>query len=96
MSGIAAWLLAMVAPLVVRAVIALAFTAVTFTGVTELVGQLVSLAQSNWSSMPTTVLQLATLSGIPEVLGMIFGAMAARVAMGAAVRATRFVLKGAA
>lgn len=90
---IAAWLLALVGPLVVRALIALAFTAVTFTGVTIIVDQLVTLAQNSWASLPAAVLQLSALSGIPEVLGMIFGAYAARVAMWAAVGATRYVVK---
>ncbi len=91
--NIAAWLLSMVAPLVVRGLIALSFTAVTFTGVTELTASLVSSAQSSWSAMPVAVLQLVALSGIPEVLGMLFGALTARVAMWAAVGASRYVFK---
>lgn len=91
--NVAAWLLTLVGPLVVRIVAALGFTAVTYTGVTALINQLVTTAQNNWSAMPTAVLQLCTLSGIPQVLGMIFGAYMARVAMWAAVGAARYVLK---
>ncbi|WP_426342800.1 DUF2523 domain-containing protein [Pseudoduganella sp. S-14] len=91
--NIAAWLLTLVGPLVVRIVAALGFTAVAYTGVTVLVNQLVSTAQQNWSSMPLAVLQLCTLSAIPQVLGMIFGAYMARVAMWAATGAARYVLK---
>lgn len=91
--NVAAWLLTLVGPLVFRIVAALGFTAVTYTGVTALINQLVSTAQSNWSSIPTAVLQLCTLSGIPQVLGMIFGAYMARVAMWAAVGAARYALK---
>lgn len=90
----AAFLVSMVGPLVARAVIALGFTAVTFTGVTALTNSLVATAQANWSGMPVAVLQLSALSGIPEVLGMLFGALTARVAMWAAVGASRYVLKG--
>lgn len=93
MINIAAWLLSLVGPLAVRVLVSLGFTAVTYTGVTALVEQLVAMAQSNWSAMPVAVLQLCALSGIPQVLGMIFGAYAARVAMFAAVGMTRFVLK---
>lgn len=93
MTTLAAWLVALVGPLVVKGLIALAFTAVTFTGVTQVVQQLVDLAVANWASLPTAVLQLCALSGVPEVLGMIFGAYSARVAMWAAVGATRYVLK---
>ena len=92
--NIAAWLLTLVGPLVIRVIAALGFTAVTYTGVTALINQLVSTAQQNWSAMPTAVLQLLTLSGIPQVLGMIFGAYMARVAMWAAVGAAKYVLKG--
>jgi len=93
MMTIAGWLMALVGPLVVRAIISLGFTAVVFTGVTSLVNQLISTAQSNWQSLPVSIMQLATLSGIPEVLGMIFGAYMARVAMWSAVGAAKYVFK---
>lgn len=91
--NLAAWLMSMVAPLVLRAVAALGFTAVTFTGVKGLCDALVATAQSSWSQMPATVLQLASLSGIPEVLGMIFGAVMAMVSLKAAVGFSRYVFK---
>ena len=90
---IAAWLLAVCLPLVIRAVIGLGFTALTFTGISAIVDQLVGLAQSNWAAMPAGVLQLAALSGIPQVMGMIFGAYAARMAIYYATGLKRFVLK---
>ncbi len=88
-----AWLMAAIGPMAIRVIAALGFSAVTYTGVTALVDQLVTMAQNNWSAMPVAVLQLCTLSGIPQVLGMIFGAYMARVAMWAAVGAARYVLK---
>lgn len=93
MTNLFAWLMAAVVPLAVRVLAALGFSAVTYTGVTTLVDQLVQLAQQNWASMPAAVLQLCALSGIPQVMGMIFGAYMARVAMWAAVGAARYVLK---
>jgi hypothetical protein len=93
MTNLFLWLMTAIVPLAIRVVAALGFTAVTYTGVTTLVNQLVTTAQQNWSSMPVAVLQLCTLSGIPQVLGMIFGAYMARVAMWAAVGAARYVLK---
>lgn len=91
--NLASWLIALIGPLAIRVIAALGFTAVTYTGVTALVDQLVGVAQQNWASMPLAVLQLVTISGIPQVLGMIFGAYMARVAMWAAVGAARYVLK---
>ena len=90
---LAAWLLALVAPLVVRAVIALGFTAVVFTGVTAGVQQLIGTAQSSWSTLPVAVLQLATLSGIPESLGMVFGAHMALFALKASLGFGKYVFK---
>lgn len=87
------WLMTALGPIVIRVMAALGFTAVTYSGVTELVGQLVQMAQTSWASLPTTVLQLVTLSGIPQVMGMIFGAYTARLAMWAATGAARYVLK---
>lgn len=90
---IIAWLMSAIGPLAVRALIALGFTAVTFTGVTTVVNTLVGMATANWSAMPAGVLQLAALSGIPQVMGMIFGAYASRMAMVYASSVKRFILK---
>lgn len=86
-------LLAMAGPLVIRGLIALGFTAITFTGVTAIVAQLVATAQSNWSAMPAGVIQLATLSGIPTGLGMVFGAYAALFAIRTAAGFKKYILK---
>lgn len=91
--SIAAFLLAMVGPIVIRAIIALGFTVLTFTGVAVVVGQLVSAAQANWAAMPAGVLQLAALSGIPTGLGMVFGALAAVWAIQQASGLKKLVLK---
>ncbi len=93
MTQLFAWILAALGPFLIRAVAALGFTAVSYAGVTTLVEQLVAMAQSNWAAMPSAVLQLCALSGIPQVMGMIFGAYMARIAMWAAVGAARYVLK---
>lgn len=93
MTQIASWLLAMVAPLVVRAIISLGFTTMVYTGVTELVNSLIATAQNNWASMPLTALQLGSLAGLPEALGMVMGAYLGLLALWAAKGTARFVLK---
>lgn len=90
---IAAWFLAMIGPLVVRGIIALGFTAVTLTGLTALTNQLVEMAQNNWSALPASVIQLASLSGIPEVLGLILGSYVARMTIFASFGASKYVFK---
>jgi hypothetical protein len=91
--NLVAWIMGLVAPIVIRGLVALGFTAVTFTGVSALAGQLITIAQNNWASLPTAVLQLAEVSGIPEALGMIAGAYVARVALWASINSVKYVLK---
>lgn len=90
---IVAWLLAAIGPLAIRALLTVGFTSVVFTGVTELINALIVTAQTNWAAMPAAVLQLSALSGVPESLGMVFGALVARSTMWVTVSAARFVLK---
>ena len=87
------WIIAAVAPIVIRVVVALGFTAVTFTGVTALSNQLITIAQNNWSTLPVSVLQIATLSGIPQSLGMIAAAYVARVGLWASINGVKYVLR---
>jgi len=91
--NIATWLIGLVGPLVVRGIISLGFTAVTLTGVTASANALVESAQSNWSAMPAAVIQLASLSGIPEALGIILGAYVARMVIFNALGASKYIFK---
>lgn len=89
-----AFLSAAVGPLAVRVLVALGFAAVSFAGVTTAFQGLTTYAQGAWSSLPASVLQLATLCGVHQGLGMIFGSMAARVGLWASASATKLVFKG--
>jgi hypothetical protein len=91
--SIAAWLISLVGPLVVRGIIALGFTAITLTGLTELTNSLVQAAQQNWAGLPVAVLQIASLSGVPESIGLVMGAYVARMAAYASVGASKYVFK---
>jgi hypothetical protein len=91
--NIAAWLISLVAPLVVRGIIALGFTAITLTGLTAATNGLVQMAQQNWSGLPVEVLQLASLAGIPESIGLVMGAYVARMAIYASLGASKYVFK---
>lgn len=91
--NIGAFLVAIIGPLAVRALIALGFTAVTFTGVIALQNQLLTFAQSSWATLPSAVLQLASLSGIPQGLGTVLGAYVAISALKAATGFKKYILK---
>jgi hypothetical protein len=93
MTTISAFLLALVGPLALRVMAGLGFSVVSFAAVSEAFGSLVNIAQANWSAMPAGVLQLASLSGIPELMGMIASAYVWRMLFWVATQGTRFVLK---
>jgi hypothetical protein len=88
---LAAWLLAFIGPLVIRALIVLGISTVTFTGVTAALNSLIVMAQQNWASVASDLLGLASIAGIPQCIGIIMGAMSSRIAMWIAVNATRWV-----
>lgn len=87
----ATFLIALVGPLAVKVVTALGMSIVTFTGVTAALQGLIGMAVSNWASVPAGVLALSSLAGVPQGLGIIAGAMTARVGMWVVASATRWV-----
>lgn len=91
--NIFAWILSALGPLIIRGIIAAGFGILTFGGVMALFNQLVSMAQSSWSSLPAATIQLATLAGVPQALGIIMGAYAARFGIWASMNAAKYVLK---
>lgn len=88
-----AFLAAAVGPLAIRALVAIGFAAVSFAGVTTAFTALTTYAQSQWSALPAGVLQLAGLAGVPGGIGLIFGAMAARIALWMAANGSKLVFK---
>lgn len=87
------FLLGAVGPLAIRALTLIGFTAVTFTGVTALTDSLVSQAQTSWAGLPADVLALAAIAGLPQALGLVFGAMVARTALWVGSSASRLLLR---
>lgn len=93
--NLATWLMGLIGPLALRVLTTLGLGTVTFTGVTLTMQSLIDSATSNWSSIAADVLALASIAGIPQALGLIAGAMVARVGVWAAVSATKFVFNPA-
>lgn len=92
MSTLAAFLMGMAGPLVLRVLTMLGIGLVTFTGVVAALQGLIDMATSNWSSLPGGVMALASIAGIPQALGIIAGAFVARTGMWVAVSATRWIV----
>jgi Protein of unknown function (DUF2523) len=87
-------LISLIGPMALRVLTVLGLGTLTFTGVTQALQSLIDLATASWGTVPADVLALASIAGIPQCLGIICGAMTARVGMWAAVSATRFVVGG--
>ena len=89
------FLAAAVGPLAIRALVAVGFTAVSFTGVQTAFGALSSYAQQYWSGLPVAVIQIATLCGVHIALGLIFGAMIGRLAVWTVMNGAKLLFRGA-
>lgn len=89
MPTLAAFLLSMVQPLIGRILVALGFSVVSFVGFQAMFDQIAAQAQGAYGSLPGDVAGLASLAGFPEALGIIFGALATRVALIQAVSLTK-------
>lgn len=85
-------LMGLVGPMALRVLTVLGIGTVTFTGVAASVQGLIDVAVVNYSGLSADVLALAGIAGVPQALGIICGALTARVGMWVAVSATRFVL----
>lgn len=88
----ASWLLALIGPLGARALLYLGVSVLTFTGVDAAFGAIVDLAKSSYGGMPPAILGLCAMAGVPQALGIIFGAFNARLAMWVATSASRWIV----
>lgn len=87
------FLVAAVGPLAIRALITIGFVAVSFAGVTTAYAALITSVQGSWSALPVAVLQLASIAGVPAGLGIVFGAMAARIALWVTASGSKLIFK---
>jgi hypothetical protein len=76
---VAAWLVAMMQPLISRILVVLGLSLVTYTGLDFVLNGLVTAVQTSWGALPATTLQLARLAGIAEGLSIIGSAIATKI-----------------
>ena len=86
MGNIAAWLLALAAPLAKRVLLALGIGVLTYAGYSAIIDQVKSAVIAQWGNLGTVTAQILSLGGYGEALGIILGAMVARAALMAAAR----------
>lgn len=70
-----------VGPLAKRVLVALGIGVVSYAGVQTLLDQVRDAVTGAWGQLGGSTLQLLTLGGFPESVGIILGALAARVGL---------------
>lgn len=73
------FLAAAAGPLVRKALIMLGIGFVSYEAVNLSFGLIVSQMQTVWGTTPESILQIASLGGIPQSFGIIMGALSARL-----------------
>jgi len=87
----ATFLLAMMAPLTARVLMALGFSVVTITGMSAVITGLRSSMLTWANQIPAAGLDLAMLAGAGQALGIIMGAIATRLLLWQISNATRIL-----
>lgn len=81
MANLFVFLLAAIWPLAKKVLLMLGIGWVTYEGVGLLVGQVTTEVVALWGGIPTAMLQIASLGGLPQSVGIILGAIAARASL---------------
>jgi hypothetical protein len=93
MVTLAAWLMSLVGPLLIQALIGIGVGILTVTGVDLAVNQAVSWITSAVGGMPSAVANVLALGGFFQGMSYIVGAFSARVAMAGASAITKFFIQ---
>lgn len=80
-ANLSAWLLALAWPVVKKVLVALGIGVATYAGLQVIGAQIESSVLGAWGQIGGTTLQIATLGGVPEAIGIILGGFNARIAM---------------
>ena len=78
---LAAWLLTLVGPIVKKVLVALGVGVVTYAALNYLGAQIQSAVLSAWAGVGGPILQILSLAGLPECIGITLGAINARIAV---------------
>lgn len=77
---LAPWLISLVGPVIAKALVQLGLGAITYVGMAETLSYLLTTAKSSFLGIDPVYLQLLAVAGVPQGLGIISGAMVARIA----------------
>ncbi len=65
----------------IRFLISLGFGIISYTAVMTAINNAIAYLKTGYNSMPVEVLNMLAIAGIPEVLGIITGALVARMSL---------------
>ena len=81
MVPLGAFLSVSIGGLVVRALAAIGIGYISYVGLSIVVGQAITMAQSKYNGLPSAVLNIASLAGFGECMGIITAAITFRTAL---------------
>ncbi len=81
---LAPFLISLAWPIAKKVLLALGIGMITYGGLSLIAGQVVTQVQAYWGQMPISILQIGSLLGIPQSIGILLGAITARVSFVAA------------
>jgi hypothetical protein len=93
MSGLAAWLMGLIGPLVIQALLALGVGVLTVVGFDAAFGQLTGWITTSISGLPADMTNILAMGGVFQGVSYILGAVSARVTLAGIGGAKRFFLK---
>lgn len=88
---LAGFLLSMAWPVVRKVLAALGIGFVTYGGLTLIATQVQSQVAEYWGLLGSNVIQILSMGGIPQALGILLGSLAARVAFITAAKLAKLV-----
>lgn len=81
MGSIAAWLVSIAGPIVTRILLQLGIGIVSYAGVVAAFNLLISKSQGIYFTLPSDILKIFAMGGINDGLGIIVGAILARLSL---------------
>lgn len=89
MVNLFAWLLAAAWPLAKKVLVSLGIGWATYGGLTLIADQIKAEVIASWGGLGQAAMQILTLGGIPQALGILLGALTAAATMTAVNRLTK-------
>jgi len=86
MANLAVWLFTIAAPLVRKVLLALGIGWITYAGLTQVAAQVQTAVLASWGQLGVVTLQIVSLAGFSESIGILLSAITARAALMAADR----------